>query len=86
MYLYPAYRGRPVEATGALLPVAIFEHTMEYFLDSVPEVTAQECVQQRIHSRVEVGEQESERSKQRVEIRVPDIVLRPNDRRDTQFG
>lgn len=71
------HRRRAVETAGAFLPVAILEHTVEHFLDSVPEVATEERVQQRIHSRVEVGEQEGERRKQRIKVRVPHVVLGP---------
>lgn len=65
-----------MEAAGALL-VALLEQTLEHFLDAVPKVSAEERVEQRIHSRVEVGDQERKRSEQGVEIRVPLVVLGP---------
>lgn len=59
------------------LLVGLLEHTLEHLLDTVPKISTEEGVQQRIHTRVEVGHEEGERGQNSIKIRVSLVVLGP---------
>lgn len=59
------------------LAFSFFEGAQQQFTHSLTEITAQECVQQRINTGIEVGNQKCERCKECIEVRVTFVCVWP---------
>lgn len=59
------------------LAFTLFEGAQQQLTHSFTEVTAQECVQQRINAGIEVGDQKCERCKECIEVRVAFVCIWP---------